>query len=104
MAGLGHRAIRVSFMAAHDKWFELIQQLLDRSHLWRPDRFATEVSHAAARLGLGITLYPVDPAQRFLRPLPQDGRATPAPLPVDGSAAGEAFRLVESVPVRSADA
>ncbi len=82
-----------------EQWFGPVRDLLDGSHLWQPEDVALGVAEAAARVGLHTTLYLVDHEQRYLRPVPQPGRRAET-LPVDGTAAGQAFILVESVPER----
>jgi serine phosphatase RsbU (regulator of sigma subunit) len=84
-----------------EQWFGPVRELLDGSHLWQPEQVAPGVAEAAARVGLRTTLYLVDHEQRYLRPVPQPGRRAET-LPVDGTPAGRAFVLVESVPERSA--
>ncbi|MFI7601945.1 PP2C family protein-serine/threonine phosphatase [Actinoplanes sp. NPDC049681] len=79
------------------RWWAVMDDLLDRSHLWRPEDLGSVVDGAAARLGLAITVYLVDHEQRTLRALAVPGRPTPGPQPVDGSPAGRAFTQVESV-------
>ncbi|GGQ61003.1 PP2C family protein-serine/threonine phosphatase [Couchioplanes azureus] len=80
-----------------DPWYGLIVELLDRSHLWRPEDMGGVLDGAAERLGLRMTVYVADAEQRSLRPLAVPGRSAPAPLPIDAHAAGRAFSLVESV-------
>ncbi|MEV4640007.1 PP2C family protein-serine/threonine phosphatase [Actinoplanes sp. NPDC049548] len=80
------------------QWWGIVQELLDRSHLWRPEDLAGILAGAAAGSGLEMTAYLVDPEQRSLRPLAVPGRPTPAPEPIDGTDAGRAFALVESMP------
>jgi phosphoserine phosphatase RsbU/P len=88
-------------MIALEQWYELMVEILDASHLWQADQLAAHVDRAAGRLGVSITIYLVDPDQRLLRPLPQDGHAAHEPLPIDSSAGGRAYTTVESVAVRS---
>ena len=88
-------------MPAADPWFDAVKLLLDRSHLWRPEDLATTVAESLAPLGVRPTIYQIDPEQRFLRPLPVRGRPVGEPVPVDGSAGGQAFTGVAGVPARS---
>ncbi|UQU61668.1 serine/threonine-protein phosphatase [Couchioplanes caeruleus] len=86
-------------MAHEDaSWHGLVREILDRSHLWRPEDLAGVVDGAAGRLGLRTTIYVIDHEQRFLRPLGVPGRDLPEPLAVDGTEGGAAFIGVESVP------
>ncbi|MEV6597871.1 PP2C family protein-serine/threonine phosphatase [Actinoplanes sp. NPDC051346] len=80
-----------------DPWHTLVAELLDRSHLWRPEDLGGVLDRAAAPLGLRMTVWVADAEQRSLRALAVPGRATPAPLPIDSHAAGSAFAMVESV-------
>jgi hypothetical protein len=82
-------------------WFDAYQQILDRSHLWRPDQVGEVVASTMGRLGVGATIYLIDHEQRSLRALPVPGRDTPAPVQVDGTVAGRAFTLVQAVPTRT---
>ncbi|WP_199509619.1 PP2C family protein-serine/threonine phosphatase [Nucisporomicrobium flavum] len=79
-------------------WHGVIHEILDQSHLWRPEDLAGVVDGAAARLGLTATIYLIDHEQRFLRPLDVPGRKLPEPLAADGTTGGEAFTRVESIP------
>ncbi|MEU8242318.1 PP2C family protein-serine/threonine phosphatase [Actinoplanes missouriensis] len=79
------------------RWFEALQDVLDDSHLWQPGDLAARVGAAVSRLGLRTTIWLVDYEQVALRALPETGRATPEPLPVDGSLAGRAFTRVTAL-------
>lgn len=79
------------------QWWGVIGELLNRSHLWRPEDLGGVLDAAAAKLGMEMTVYLVDHEQRSLRPLAVPGRPTPGPEPIDGTPAGQAFTLVESV-------
>jgi hypothetical protein len=78
------------------RWFEALKSLLDRAHLLTPDQLATVVDETAGRLGLHTAIWLVDYEQTTLRALPQHGRETPDPVPVDGSLAGRTFAAVVS--------
>jgi hypothetical protein len=82
-------------------WLDAYQRILNRSHLWRPDQVAETVAETLAGLGVGTTIYLIDHEQRSLRALPVPGRDTPEPIAVDGTAAGRAFALVDTVSTRT---
>jgi sigma-B regulation protein RsbU (phosphoserine phosphatase) len=82
-------------------WLDAHQQILTRSHLWRPDQVGEIVASVLARLGVGATIWLIDHEQRSLRALPVPGQDTPAPVPVDGTVAGRAFAIVDAVPTRT---
>ena len=85
-------------MALEDAlWNGLVREILDRSHLWRPEDLAGIVDGAARRLGIGVTIYLVDHEQQFLRPLGVPGRPAQQPVPVDGADGGRAYIAVETV-------
>ncbi|MFI5914449.1 PP2C family protein-serine/threonine phosphatase [Dactylosporangium sp. NPDC051541] len=78
-------------------WRAAVADLLQRTRLAQPDELATEVSAAAAPLGLAATIYLVDQEQRTLWPVPRPEVATPEPLPVDTTVAGRVFMTVQLV-------
>ena len=85
-------------MALEDAlWHGLVREILDRSHLWRPEDMAGIVDGAAQRLGMRMTIYLVDHEQQFLRPLGVPGRDSPEPVAVDGTDGGRAYIEVSSV-------
>ncbi|BCJ49021.1 phosphatase [Actinoplanes sp. NBRC 14428] len=85
-------------MAIEDSlWSGLIGELLDRSHLWRPEEVGGILDGAAAALGLRMTVHLVDHEQLALHPLPVPGRPAAGPLAIDGTDAGRAFALIETV-------
>ncbi|MEU4422095.1 PP2C family protein-serine/threonine phosphatase [Actinoplanes sp. NPDC024001] len=79
-------------------WLGAMQQVLDRSHLWKPGQVGETVGTVMAEIGVTTTIYLVDHEQRSLRPLPEPGRKTPEPAAVDQTLAGRAFALVRSYP------
>jgi hypothetical protein len=83
--------------------YGMLADLLRRVKLARPDQLSEEVSIAAGRVGIEVTVYLIDHEQRRLWPLPQRGRVTPEPLVVDGTLAGRAFALVRSYPFEDHD-
>lgn len=80
------------------RWFTALREILGGAHLWQPGDLAGGVAAALSPLGLDPVIWLADYEQTALRPVPRPGRATPAPLPMDGSVAGRAFTRVESVP------
>ncbi|MDI6102685.1 PP2C family protein-serine/threonine phosphatase [Actinoplanes sp. NEAU-A12] len=80
------------------RWFEPLRAILDRSHLWTPDDVTRSVNAALAGLGMRVRIWLIDYEQVLLRALPEPGRETPEPVPIDGSLAGRAFSRVVSVP------
>jgi hypothetical protein len=82
--------------AGQTRWFRALRAILDRSHLWTTEDVARTVHAAMQPLGLSTRIWLVDYEQAALRPLPEPGRETPEPVPVDGSLAGRAFARVES--------
>lgn len=83
------------------QWLDALSDVLTRSHLFQPDELAPEFAEVMAGLGVHTTIYLVDEEQQALRPVPQPGRTDPEPQPVEGSLAGRAFTLVESIPALS---
>jgi sigma-B regulation protein RsbU (phosphoserine phosphatase) len=79
------------------RWFDVFDEILSGSHLWRPDQLAPSVEAAVVRLGMRTTVWLVDYEQITLRALPVPGRETPSPVLVDGSLPGRAFARVESM-------
>lgn len=72
--------------------------LIEGTHLAPPDRLPAAAAAAAGALNLDLTIYLIDYGQRALHPYPaNDGLA---PLAVDTTLAGRAFRLVQAMPVR----
>ncbi len=79
------------------RWFAALKTLLDTAHMMRPDELAGVVGETAAGLGLRTTVWLVDYEQVTLRALPERGRVTPDPIPVDGSLPGRAFASVTTM-------
>ncbi|MFI7006031.1 PP2C family protein-serine/threonine phosphatase [Streptomyces sp. NPDC050145] len=77
----------------------LLGELLDRAHELHPDRVGPVVAEAVTRVGGRDTQVLLqDYGQRTLVPLPGEGLADGAPLPIDRSEAGRCFltsRLIE---------
>ncbi|MER7332635.1 MULTISPECIES: PP2C family protein-serine/threonine phosphatase [unclassified Micromonospora] len=82
-------------MTVTDPWLRALADLVSRSHRLAPDELPVAVNVALRPLGVTATTYLVDAEQRDLRPLPEPGRPTPDPLPIDSSLAGRAFTHVE---------
>ncbi|WFE28489.1 PP2C family protein-serine/threonine phosphatase [Solwaraspora sp. WMMD791] len=80
------------------QWLDALSDVLTRSHLFQPDELAPEFAEVMAGLGVHTTIYLADEEQQTLRPVPHPGRTDPEPQPVEGSLAGRAFTLVESIP------
>ena len=79
----------------------MIVALLDGVHLAPPDQLAAVITNAAAQVGMTACTYLVDYPQQRLVPLTPTNGANPAePQLVDGTVAGRAFRLVETLPGR----
>jgi len=79
-------------------WYAVLADLLKRVKLSPPDQLAEQVSAAARRADLEVTVYLVDHEQRRLWPLPQRAKVASEPLLVDGTLGGRAFRLVRTYP------
>jgi sigma-B regulation protein RsbU (phosphoserine phosphatase) len=79
-------------------WLQVFGEVLASSHLTQADELALTVDAALMRLGMSATVFLVDHEQMMLRALPVQGRATPEPIPVDGSLPGRAFALVKPEP------
>ena len=82
------------------RWFDTLRTVLDRSHLWTPEDVPRSLGAALAPLGVRARIWLADHEQVMLRVLPEPGRDTPDPLPIDGSLAGRAFARVTSTPGR----
>ena len=80
------------------RWLQVFGEVLASSHLTQADELAPTVDAALMRLGMSATVFLVDHEQIMLRALPVPGRATPEPIPLDGSLPGRAFALVRSEP------
>jgi phosphoserine phosphatase RsbU/P len=79
-------------------WMSVIQRVLDRSHLWRPDQLADGVAAEVSRVGVSATIYLVDHEQLLLHALRTADGPGREPLPVEGTVAGHAFSTVRSLP------
>lgn len=82
-------------MTATDPWHRALADLVSLSHRLPPDQLPVAINTVLRPLGATATTYLVDAEQRDLRPLPEPGRPTPDPLPIDSSLAGRAFTQVE---------
>lgn len=89
--------MRVMTTTGDLRWFEAIRTLLDRAHLMRADELAGVVGEVAAGLDLRARIWLADYEQVTLRALPEPGRDTPDPIPLDGTLPGRAFSSVMSV-------
>jgi hypothetical protein len=79
-----------------DGWDAAIVDVLERAKLVQPDELVAEINAATRPLGVDVTIYLVDHEQERLHALPEGGKPTPAPLPVDGTVAGRAFTSVRT--------
>jgi hypothetical protein len=79
-------------------WQPPVVELLKRMELAQPDELAAEVNAVTEASGVEVTIYLVDHEQRQLRPLPEPGKPTPAPLSVEGTIAGRTFTTVRPHP------
>src|SRR3954454_19547470 len=79
-------------------WLDALSDVLNRSHLFRPDELADAVAAAVSRLGVQATIYLVDEEQRALHMIRQGRRADPKRIGLDDSLPGRAFCLVRSMP------
>ncbi|MDG4770976.1 PP2C family protein-serine/threonine phosphatase [Solwaraspora sp. WMMD792] len=86
------------------QWLDALSDVLLRSHLFQPDELGGAFADVMATLGVHATIYLADEEQHTLRPVPVPGRPDPQPQPVEGSVAGRAFTLVESIPALNAPA
>jgi hypothetical protein len=84
-------------MSAESVWLAAVEETLAGSHLWQPDQFADRIDAAVGLVGGRATVYQINHEQVLLRPLPVTGRPTPAPLAVEGTAAGRAFISASTV-------
>lgn len=73
-------------------------QVLDGMHQAPPEHLPTVAARAGRALGLRITIYLVDYEQTLLHPLREPESPELAPVGVDSSLPGRAFRTVETVP------
>jgi serine phosphatase RsbU (regulator of sigma subunit) len=80
-------------------WLDAFSELLDRSHLFQPDELAPAVDAAMSRLGCRTSIYLVDDEQRALRLIPRAGRPAGEPVPLEELPLGQAFCLVQTVPL-----
>lgn len=80
-----------------------LRRFLDEVHLARPDDLPEVAARAAADLGWTLRLYVVDHEQSCLVPLPAPSVPDAAPVAIDGTLAGRAFRRVEQVPAPGAE-
>ncbi|WP_280449987.1 PP2C family protein-serine/threonine phosphatase [Nocardia brasiliensis] len=78
-----------------------LTQLLEGTRLAPPERLAAIAAAAGRALGVGITIYLVDYAQRRLRAVPVETADVPTPpevFDVDTTLPGRAFRTVRILP------
>lgn len=78
------------------QWADALGELLRRTQLAQPDQLPERINAALRVLGFDVTIYLVDHEQKLLHPLPERGKPTPDPLPVDASLPGRVFRLVQT--------
>lgn len=79
-------------------------KLLDGVLLAPPDRIAAIAGSAGEALGVRVRIFLIDYDQRALHPLPHtNGADDRAPLEVDTTLAGRAFRHVQTLPADTAD-
>ncbi|GAA5198484.1 PP2C family protein-serine/threonine phosphatase [Rugosimonospora acidiphila] len=71
--------------------YRSVAELLRAMHLVQPSDLAAAVNLSVRPLEMRTTIFLVDLEQRTLRALPEPGRPTPEPLPVDAGLWGEAF-------------
>jgi hypothetical protein len=91
VGGLYRRAVRTGSEA----WAEVMTTVVDESHLVTGDRVSMMLDRAVRRVGLTAEVLLVDLAQRVLSPV----RPEPsAPVPVEGTLAGRAYQLGETLP------
>jgi Stage II sporulation protein E (SpoIIE) len=84
---------------------ELLQGVLERSHLSTAGDIATVVAEEAEAIGAApVVLYVIDYAQRTLVPAPSPGAADRTPVPVQGTVAGRAFASSSMIAVEEAGA
>jgi hypothetical protein len=79
-----------------DGWDAVVTDMLERARLLQPDELAAQINAATGRIGVTVTVYLVDHEQTALWPVPEPGRPAPPPLPLDSTAAGRAFTVVET--------
>jgi hypothetical protein len=82
-----------------DLWEGAVADLLRRSTVVQPSDLPGALNAVVRPFGADITIYLVDLEQRALRALPEPGKPTPQPLPVDSSLAGRAFMTVTPLTV-----
>jgi hypothetical protein len=75
-------------------WHEVLVRLIRGGHLVPASDLAALLSSAIQPLGIEVTSYLVDLEQQSLRALPEPGKPTPQPLPIEGSVGGRAFMTV----------
>jgi serine phosphatase RsbU (regulator of sigma subunit) len=84
---------------------EMLQAVLERSHLSTAGDIATVVAEEARAIGAApVVLYLIDHAQRTLVPAPSPDAAGREPSPVQGTVAGRAFASISLVTVEEAGA
>jgi hypothetical protein len=83
--------------ATDSAWLDALAEILERSHLFQPDELAPAVAAAMGRVGLAVKIYLVDDEQRALWPLHLPGDRDVAPISVDTTIPGRAFRLVRPI-------
>lgn len=73
------------------------REFLDRAHLAAPGELPLALAEAARVIGWTAQVYLADDEQRVLIPVGPHGEDVAAPLSIDGTLAGRAFRLLEPV-------
>ena len=77
-------------------WHSVLSRIIGGSHLAGGDELVGILQESLAEVGIAVEMYLVDLAQEELRALPP---GTGAPLDVDSTAAGRAYRLTDVVSV-----
>jgi hypothetical protein len=85
----------VAGFSAKGRWHDAFVDVLRRTQLAQPDELPEQVNAAVRRVGIDVTMYLVDQEQLRLHPLPERGKPTPPPLPVEASLPGRVFTTVQ---------
>jgi sigma-B regulation protein RsbU (phosphoserine phosphatase) len=79
-------------------WLITLVEVLKRCEMAQPDEIISEINSVTGIVGIEMTVYLADLEQVRLRPLPERGKPSPAPLTIDGTIAGRAFTQIKTVP------